>query len=346
MGDEKWIAFIRPLSSEMVRTVGLSCSTRKSRVSGPRRCPVSAQSQRTLFPHNPIGSTAVECLRTLLGRAQEDGILMCPCCFDALSARLIQRAGFPITFMSGFATAAAHRALPDVGLLSFGEMVDQVEAICSAIEIPLIADGDTGYGNPINVKRTVREYAKAGAAGILIEDQVNPKRCGHTKGKSVVGREEAATRIRAAVDAREESGQDIVILARTDAAGCEGFEEALTRSQMFVDLGADITFLEAPTSINEMERYCREVGGLKFANMLEQGKTPIIPPAQLQSIGYSVVAYPLTLVSASVKAMEAALQALANGDPDEVQTYLKDFAEIRELVGFDDYYREEARYIH
>src|SRR5262245_47744616 len=168
-----------------------------------------------------------------------------PCCFDALSARLIHEAGFPLTLMSGFAVSAARLGEPDTGLISFAEMLDQLRNICAAApRLPVIGDGDTGYGNAVNVLRTVREYARAGAAGIMIEDQLSPKRCGHTRGKQVVSRSEARMRIRAAVDAGRESG--ILIMARTDARAVNGFEDALARCGDFVEEGADIIFLEAP----------------------------------------------------------------------------------------------------
>ena len=155
-----------------------------------------------------------------------------PCCFDALSARLIEQAGFAATFMSGFGVAAARLAMPDTGLISFGEMLDQGRSICQATTLPVIGDSDTGYGNALNVKRTVREYARAGFAAVMIEDQVAPKRCGHTAGKAVVERDEAILRIRAACDARDE-GADILILARTDARATHGLDEAIARARAF-----------------------------------------------------------------------------------------------------------------
>jgi 2-methylisocitrate lyase-like PEP mutase family enzyme len=166
--------------------------------------------------------SSAKALKELLNRP---GLLPFPCCFDALSARLIERSGFALTFMSGFAVSAVRLGAPDTGLISYGEMVDQGRNICSAVSIPVIGDGDTGYGNAINVKRTVRGYADAGFAGVMIEDQVAPKRCGHTRGKAVVSRDEALARIRAAVDAREE-GSDILIMARTDSLATDGLEES------------------------------------------------------------------------------------------------------------------------
>jgi 2-methylisocitrate lyase-like PEP mutase family enzyme len=175
----------------------------------------------------------------------------------------------------------------------------------------------------------------------MLEDQVTPKRCGHTRGKSVVGRQEAYNRIRAAVDARAEN-QDIVILARTDARATDGLDEAIERCRMFRELGADITFLEAPQSVEEMELYCRSVDGPKLANMLEGGVTPILSPADLQRIGYRIAAYPTSLLSASVKVMDQALQNLRNGKP--VEDLVLPFASLRAAVGFDDYFAAEEKY--
>jgi 2-methylisocitrate lyase-like PEP mutase family enzyme len=214
-------------------------------------------------------------------------LLVMPCCFDALSAKLIEEAGFPLTFMSGFAVSAARLGAPDTGLISYGEMLDQGRNICSAVSIPVIGDADTGYGNAVNVKRTVQGYARAGFACAMIEDQVAPKRCGHTRGKHVVSREEALARVRAAVDAREE-GADILVMARTDARFGHGFDEALWRCQAFRDLGADITFFEAPHSESEMQRLCAEISGPTMANMVEEGDTPILSP-QRSAISRPVV---------------------------------------------------------
>ena len=276
-------------------------------------------------------------LRDLL---EAGGLYVMPCCFDALSARLIERAGFDVTFMSGFGVSAARLGLPDTGLISYGEMLDQGRNICEAASIPVIGDADTGYGNPVNAKRTVRGYAAAGFACAMIEDQLAPKRCGHTRGKAVVSREEALARVRAAVDAREE-GADILVMARTDARHEHGFDEALDRCKAFMDLGADITFFEAPLSEAEMERLCREIPGPKMANLVEQGDTPLLPPARLEALGYSLAAYPLTLLSSAVRAMNQALADLASGDP---ATGVLEFSELREIVGFPEYDQEQARY--
>jgi len=278
----------------------------------------------------------VEKLRSLLEGPE---FLAMPCCFDGLSARLIERAGFRLTFMSGFGVAAARFAQPDTGLISYGEMVDQGRDICSAVSIPVIGDADTGYGNPLNVKRTVSGYARAGFAGVMIEDQVAPKRCGHTRGKDVVSREEACARVRAAVEARDQ-GSDIAIMARTDARAGLGLDEALDRARVFAEIGADILFVEAPTSEDEMERVCAEVPGHHMANMVEGGVTPILPPERLAQLGYKIAAYPITLLSAAARAMNDALVAIGGGDPPP---RLLGFSELCEAVGFDRYDEELAR---
>ncbi|MDH3228847.1 MAG: isocitrate lyase/PEP mutase family protein [Alphaproteobacteria bacterium] len=277
-------------------------------------------------------------LRALLESGE---IVQMPAVFDPLSARLVEEAGFSASFMSGFAVSAARLALPDTGLISYGEIVDQGRNICAAVDIPVIGDGDTGYGNAVNVKRTVRGYAQAGFAAVMIEDQVWPKRCGHTKGKAVVAFDEAVARIRAACDARDE-GAGIMILARTDARATHGLDEALRRADAFKEAGADMLFVEAPESEAEMCRVCEAVPGWHLANMVEEGTTPVLPAETLQDIGYSLVAWPLTLLSASMRAMREALAEMKAGrHPDD---RLLGFGELRRIVGFEDYYGEDDRY--
>ncbi|GFR41987.1 hypothetical protein Agub_g2667 [Astrephomene gubernaculifera] len=275
-------------------------------------------------------------------------ILLGPCCHDGLSARLIEQAGFPFAFMSGFCTAGARLGAPDTGLISYAEMVDVARNAVEATRgLPIIGDGDTGYGNAMNVKRTVRGYAQAGLAGILIEDQVAPKSCGHVRGKRVVGRGEAVERIRAAADARDE-GADILIVARSDARQAVSLEEALWRAQAFAEAGADVLFIDALESEEEM-RALAQLGGAaagvaKMANMLEGGgKTPLLPPSALQALGFKLVAYPLSLLGVSVRAMQEALVGLKRGrvPPREA---LGSFADIQAAVGFPEYYSEEQRY--
>ncbi|TCD57533.1 carboxyvinyl-carboxyphosphonate phosphorylmutase [Synechococcus sp. BS55D] len=283
-------------------------------------------------------STPADCLRSLI---EERACLLMPCCFDALSARLVERAGFPLTFMSGFSVSAARAGLADAGLLSVAEMLDQGRSICDAVRIPVIGDGDTGHGNAANVQRTMHQFARAGFAGIMLEDQLAPKRCGHTGVKEVVGREEALMRIRSAVAARAD-GADLVIVARTDARSAlaaghgdrAALDEALWRLKAFAELGADVLFLEAPRSEAELRRFCEEVPGWRMANMLEGGLTPLLPPAVLGEIGIHLAAYPLTLLACAAAAMKEALEDLAVGRTPE---RMMDFSALRELVGFDDY---------
>lgn len=272
-------------------------------------------------------------LRALI---HQGNLIKMPCCFDALSAKLIEQSGFDLTFLSGFGASAARLGAPDTGLMSYGEVLDQARNAMQPLTIPLIADGDTGYGNPMNVLRTVTGFARAGCAAVMIEDQVAPKRCGHTQGKSVVSRSEAVDRIHAAIEAR--SNHDILILARTDARREHGLDEALARAEAFAEIGADILFVEEPYSADEMAIICGSIDGVHMANMLEGGQTPILPPDQLAEIGFSIAAYPLTLLSAAMKAMNAALADLSCGR--SAQAHLLDFADLRQQIGFDDYYSQ------
>jgi 2-methylisocitrate lyase-like PEP mutase family enzyme len=233
----------------------------------------------------------------------EPGLLQAPGCFDALSAKQLEAAGFTAAFLGGFSVAATRLGLPDVGLLSFSEMLDQTRSVCGATGLPIIADADTGYGNAMNAQRSFIEYSRAGVACMMIEDQLWPKQCGHTEGKQVVSRKEAVARVRACVRTREDLGVETLIMARSDAAAAVSFEEALWRTSAFADEGADITFLEAPRSIAEMQRYCAEVPGIKTANLVEDGRTPWLSPSELEDIGYSIVLYPVTLLLSNIAAM-------------------------------------------
>ncbi|KAJ1473196.1 Pyruvate/Phosphoenolpyruvate kinase-like domain-containing protein, partial [Baffinella frigidus] len=244
-------------------------------------------------------------------------ILTMPCCFDALSAKLVERAGFDITFMSGFSTSAAKLALPDTGLMSYGEMLDAGRDICAAVSIPVLGDAGVDPAptplTPQTLNGQVRGYAQAGFAAIMIEDQVAPKRCGHTKGKSVVGRDEAIGRVRAAVDARNE-GADILILARTDSREGLGLEEALERIRLFAEAGADIGARGPAQGQNVGDLNVFVPGNSPHENMLEGGKKPLLPPSG-RELGFGIAAYPLTLLSASISAMNTALDDLKARPP-------------------------------
>ncbi|XP_065868723.1 uncharacterized protein [Euphorbia lathyris] len=305
--------------------------------------PLSARraSQTTVIASADKTSPA-KALRLIL---DSPGIHQGPACFDALSAKLVEKAGFDYCFTSGFSISAARLALPDTGFISYGEMVDQGQLITQAVSIPIIGDGDNGYGNAMNVKRTVKGYIKAGFAGIILEDQVSPKACGHTQGRKVVSREEAVMRIKAAVDAREEAGSDIVIVARTDSRQAVSLDESLWRSRAFADAGADVLFIDALASREEMKAFC-DISPLvpKMANMLEGGgKTPILYPFELEEVGYKLVAYPLSLIGVSIRAMQDSLNAIKGGRIPPPGS-MPSFDEIKEILGFNTYYEEEKRY--
>uniref|UniRef100_A0A9I9DFK5 Isocitrate lyase n=1 Tax=Cucumis melo TaxID=3656 RepID=A0A9I9DFK5_CUCME len=289
-----------------------------------------------------IVESPAKALRRIL---EMPGVHQGPACFDALSAKLVERAGFLYCFTSGFSISAARLALPDTGYISYGEMLDQGQLITQSVSIPVIGDGDNGYGNAMNVKRTVKGYIRAGFAGIILEDQVSPKACGHTQGRKVVSREEAVLRIKAAVDARKESGSDIVIVARTDSRQAVSLSESLRRARAFADAGADVLFIDALASKDEMEAFCKISPKVpKMANMLEGGgKTPILSPLELEEMGFKIVAYPLSLVGVSIRAMQDALLAIKGGRLPSPGT-LPTFAEMKELLGFNSYYEEERKY--
>lgn len=271
------------------------------------------------------------------------GLHVMPCCFDGLSAKLVSASGCKVGFMSGFAASAARLGLPDTGLISFGEMVDTVRNCCAAApDMPIIADGDTGYGNALNVQRTVTEYARAGAAGIMIEDQVSPKKCGHTMGKQVIGREEARLKIRAAAEAAREA--DILVMARTDARATHGFDEALARCEDFAAAGVDIVFLEAPETVDEMRHFCSTIRKPCMANMVVGGKTPVLPADELEKIGFKLAAYPLVLLSAAVAAMQQAIAAVLPGSNAKPPPQVS-FEELKKVVGFPEYYQREMKYL-
>jgi 2-methylisocitrate lyase-like PEP mutase family enzyme len=283
--------------------------------------------------------TPAQQLRELL---TEPNLEIMPGCYDALSAKLVADAGYRIAFMSGFAVSAARLGMPDTGLISFTEMLDSLRNCCNATSpVPLIGDGDTGYGNALNVQRTVIEYARAGAAGVMIEDQVNPKKCGHTRGKQVIPRQEARMKIRAAVDAR--ASADILIMARTDARAVHGFEEALARCKDFEAEGADIIFLEAPETEDEMRRFCRAMTKPCMANMVPGGKTPVLPLHKLQQVGYKLALYPVMLLSSAIAAMQATLAAL-RPESNLPQPPAISFAELQSVVGFPAYWERETKY--
>ncbi len=273
-------------------------------------------------------------LRELLaGKA----LIIAPGAHDAVTARLIAQAGFPAVYLSGAATTAA-AGLPDIGLFGLEEMVRQARLLTAAVDIPVISDADTGYGNAANVLRTVREFERAGVAGIHIEDQVAPKRCGHLAGKEVVPVEEMELKLRAACAARR--NPDFVIIARTDARAVEGFDAAVERALRYREAGADVIFPEALESRDEFAEFARRVPGPLLANMTEFGKSPILDPGDFEALGYRILIYPASALRVALYAMRSFLAEL--GRPGAQQAWLSRMMTRQELYDLIDYASYQA----
>jgi len=275
---------------------------------------------------------------------KEKDFLLIPGAFNALSARLIEQAGFEAVYVSGAAVAGNFVGVPDIGLTTLTEVLENARNIVSATGLPVLCDADTGFGNAINMLRTVREFENAGVAGIQIEDQVMPKKCGHTEGKLLISREEMVQKIRAAVDARRDP--DFTLVVRTDAIAVTGLEDALERAQAYRDAGGDVLFVEAPRTVEEMRRITRTVKGLHLANMVEGGgKTPILPPAELKEMGYRMAIYPVSAWMASIKAIQEVLAALREeGTTARFAPRMVSFREMFEVVGRSAYESLEKKY--
>ena len=273
------------------------------------------------------------------------GPLLAPGSYDALSARLVEQAGFDVVYMTGFGSTASLIGRPDVGLLTGTEMIDNARRIVAAVDVPVIADADTGYGNAINVVRTVQAYEQAGVAGIHLEDQVMPKKCGHMSGKAVIGAEEMAGKIRAAVAARRDP--DFLLIARTDVAAVEGLEAAIARARLFAEAGADVLFVEAPTSEADIEQVAtqlRDLAPLVF-NWTEGGRTPGLSFARIAELGFSLVLFPLGTLFAATAGMRALLATLrADGTPAAALAGVPSFDEFTELVGLPEIRELEGRF--
>jgi 2,3-dimethylmalate lyase len=273
----------------------------------------------------------------------DDEILVLPGAYDALSAKIVEQAGFKAVTLGGYPASASLLAKPDVSLLSLSEMVDHLRHIVDAVDIPVFGDGDTGHGNVTNVARTIRLFENAGAAGLFIEDQVFPKRCGHMEGKQVVLAEEMCAKIKAAVDARRDP--DLVIMARTDALAVYGLEAAIERGNRYREAGADLIFIEAPQSIDDMRRITKEVQAPLLANMVEGGKTPILSASELQAIGYSAVAFPLSTLYAAAWALREVMRKLAGeGSTKSHIGKMVVFEDFNHLVGLEEIRKNESRY--
>ncbi len=275
-------------------------------------------------------------LRACLQNRPADRLLVAPGVYDMVSARIADRMGFDLLYMTGFGVVASHLGLPDAGLASYRDMVDRVAALAGGTDTPMIADGDTGYGGLLNVQYTVRGYEKAGAAGIQLEDQEYPKKCGHTPGRRVVAAEEMVEKIKVAVESR--TSPDFLIVARSDARGATGsVEEAIRRGRMYAAAGADILFIESPESEAEMQAICRELKGTPLlVNMVEGGRTPVLPPEQLAAMGYTLAIYPVSALLAATTAMEASYRHLReHGTMIGSETPLYPFKEMTRLMGFE-----------
>ena len=280
-------------------------------------------------------------LRVLL---QTERPVLAPGCYDALGARLIEEAGFSAVYMTGFGTAAGRLGRPDVGLLTMSEMVDNARRIVNAVQLPVIADADTGYGNAINVIRTVQEFERAGVAAIHLEDQVMPKKCGHMEGKQVIPRREMAEKVRAAVDARRSA--DFLVIARTDAAAVEGLDAAITRGHAYREAGADVLFIEAPRSDQEIAAVAAAFPEVPLLfNYAEGGKTPPIELDRLRELGYALVIFPISTLLAATAAMRRVLTRIKmDGTPTMALHELPRFQEFLEFIGLAEIRELEQRY--
>jgi carboxyvinyl-carboxyphosphonate phosphorylmutase len=271
--------------------------------------------------------------------------LVVPGAYDALSARLIEQAGFAAVYMTGFGTTASLIGRPDVGLLTGAEMVDNARRIVAAVDVPVIADADTGYGNAINVVRTVQLYEQAGVAGIQLEDQAMPKKCGHMSGKLLVGPDEMVGKLRAAVEARRDP--DLLIIARTDAVAVTGVDDAIARATAFAEAGADVLFVEAPTSEEDIARVAKElsrVAPLVF-NWAEGGRTPPLSLERIGELGFSLVIYPIGTLLAATAGIRALLATLkSDGTPVSALPSLPGFDEFTDLIGLPEIQELEQRY--
>lgn len=275
--------------------------------------------------------------------ALEAGCLAIPGVFNALTARLAERVGFRAVYQSGAALSAGLAAVPDVGLLTATEFAQSASYLTAAVTVPVISDADTGFGEALNVERTVRLYEAAGLAGLHLEDQESPKRCGHLAGKRLISRQAFAAKIRAAVAARTDPG--FVIIARTDARGVLGIDEALDRAKQALELGADLIFPEALESAAEFERFAREVPGRLLANMTEFGRSPLLSVGQLEALGYRGVLFPVTLLRVAMHAVEqAARELLARGTQQGMLGAMQTRARLYELLDYKDFEQRDRIY--
>lgn len=269
--------------------------------------------------------------------------LVVPGAYDGVSARLVERAGFPAVYMTGYGTSASRLGLPDLGFAGLAEMVENVRQIAAAVRIPVIADADTGYGGVLAVQRTVQAYEAAGAAALHLEDQVWPKRCGHLAGKEVVPREEMVAKIAAAVEARRDP--DLLLIARTDAIAVTGFDDAIARARAYAKAGADVLFVEAPTAVAEVEAIPRLLDAPCLFNYAPGGRSPLLPVARLAALGYAIVLLPVQTLFAATRAMADYLRGLREtGEPGGLDDRLMSFADFNALIGVPELLERERHF--
>ena len=282
--------------------------------------------------------------QTLKALLRRNKLLVAPGCFDGLSARLVQEAGFEAAYLSGGAVARS-MGIPDIGLVTMSESIDRAVQVVSAINIPVIADADTGYGNAVNLVRSVREFERAGVAAIHIEDQITPKRCGHLDGKEVISLSEMAKKLEAALATRTDP--DFCIIARTDARGVNGFDDAVKRANAFAKLGVDAVFFEAPQSEDELAEIPQRVPNIPLlVNVFKGGKTPMLPMERLEKMGYRIAIYPSETQRAAIQAMRIALSTLKReGTTESIDASLTTFKDRDKVVGLDDWNKIEREFM-
>jgi 2-methylisocitrate lyase-like PEP mutase family enzyme len=268
--------------------------------------------------------------------------VIAPGVFDMISAKLADRLDFPAIYMTGYGVVASHLGLPDAGIASYSDMVSRVERICALTTTPLIADGDTGYGGLLNVRHTVRGYESAGAAGIQLEDQEIPKKCGHTPGRRVIATTDMVRKIEVAAEARR--SDDFLIVARTDARSALGLKEAMHRAEAFQKAGADVLFIEAPESETELEQIGKSFDVPLLVNMVEGGKTPLLNAGRLQALGFQIAIFPATGFLAAAAALDGAYRQLRTGSTERLQVPLFKFEDMNRLMGFEEIWEFERQH--
>jgi len=320
--------------NEELSTHWQPCHYRGIQDNGGQRCRI----------HTPEGAgvQTVDQGKKLRKIVESGDAIVAPGCYDGLSARLIERAGFDAVYASGGAIARS-RAIPDMGLVSLTEIATRISEIVDAVSLPVIADMDTGYGNALNARHAVHAYQRAGVAAFHIEDQVFPKKCGHYENKGLVSKSEFAQKIRAVKDALGDS--PILVIARTDAIAVEGFSAALDRARTYSEAGADVLFVEAPTSLEQIEQIAEALPGPKLMNMFHGGKTPLVSASVLKDMGYQIVIVPSDLQRAAIHAMNRVLATIKrDGDSGAMIEEMVSFKEREEIIGTAEFMEAEARY--